>query len=269
MKKIAICTILLAAGAVSLMTCAPKVATLESDFGLKKMVAITLGYDKSMSEKTIKAAVIDSYFRKVCQNGKLIRWNKNSLPLKVYVQDSSDVPAYYREVVMSAYQAWQRASEGLVRFEFVESPQEADMKCYFKSNDNKDSIGVHAFSVNGNTIAVLGNGIDYYYPKSNEELQKSIINKGLIISEYPLMTKPIKENFPNRNRIIAALCDGVLVIESKKRSGTMITVNEALNLGKDIMCVPTRANENSGCNYLIKNGAHLVENGFDVIEILK
>lgn len=126
-----------------------------------------------------------------------------------------------------------------------------------------------ALNNKGNTIAVLGNGIDYYYPKSNEELQKSIINKGLIISEYPLMTKPIKENFPNRNRIIAALCDGVLVIESKKRSGTMITVNEALNLGKDIMCVPTRANENSGCNYLIKNGAHLVENGFDVIEILK
>lgn len=122
---------------------------------------------------------------------------------------------------------------------------------------------------NGNTVAILGNGLDIYYPRSNEELQKAIRSKGLLISEYPLSTRPLKEYFPNRNRIIAALSEGVLVVESKKRSGTMITVNEALNLGKDIMCVPTRATENSGCNFLIKSGAHLVENGFDVMEILK
>lgn len=152
MKKIVICTILVTAGAVSLMVSNTNLAAVETDFGFKKIAAITLGYDKSMSEKTIKAAVIDSYFRKVCQNGKLIRWNKSSLPLKVYIQDSKDVPAYYREIVMSAYQAWQRASEGLVRFEFVETPAEANTKCYFKHNDNKNSIGVHAFSVNGNKI---------------------------------------------------------------------------------------------------------------------
>lgn len=151
MKKTIICTFLIAACAFSLMnnvTTAPQV----NEFGFKNMSAITLGYDKSMSEKTIKAAVIDSYFRNVCKNGKLIRWNKSSLPLKVYIQDSKDVPEYYREVVLSAYQAWQRASEGLVRFEFVETPAEADMKCYFKNTDNKDAIGVHAFAVNGNTI---------------------------------------------------------------------------------------------------------------------
>ena len=145
MKKMAICTFLIVAGAFSLMN----VSTAEkaNDFGFQKVAAITLGYDKSMGEKTIKAAVIDSYFRNVCKAGKLIRWNKNSLPLQVYIEDNKTVPEYYREVVMSAYQAWQRASEGLVRFEFVESPSEADMKCYFKNNDNKNSIGVHAFSV--------------------------------------------------------------------------------------------------------------------------
>ena len=150
MKKMAICTFLIVAGAFSLLN----VSTAEkaNDFGFQKVAAITLGYDKSMGEKTIKAAVIDSYFRNVCKAGKLIRWNKNSLPLQVYIEDNKTVPEYYREVVMSAYQAWQRASEGLVRFEFVETPQEADMKCYFKANDNKDSIGVHAFAVNGNTI---------------------------------------------------------------------------------------------------------------------
>ena len=150
MKKIIICTFLTAATAFSMLNIKP--ATEIDNFGFEKIAAITLGYDKSMSEKTIKAAVIDSYFRNVCKNGKLIRWNKNSLPLKVYIEDSTGVPEYYREVVLSAYQAWQRASEGLVRFEFVESPQQADMKCYFKTNDNKESIGVHTFSVNGNVI---------------------------------------------------------------------------------------------------------------------
>ena len=139
------------------------VSSVNNEYYLQKYSAITLGYDKSMSEKTIKAAVIDSYFRNVCKNGKLIRWNKNSMPLKVYIEDSSSVPDYYREVVMSAYFAWQRASEGLVRFQIVETPSEANMKCYFKNNDNKDSIGTHAFSVNGNTITdsiILFNPVD-------------------------------------------------------------------------------------------------------------
>lgn len=118
----------------------------------KNYSALTLGYDKSMSKKTIKAAVIDSYFRSVCSKGKIIRWNKNSFPLKVYIQDSKNLPEYYREIVLSAYQAWQRASHGLVSFEFVESAKDADMKCYFKNIDNKDAIGVHAFAVNGDII---------------------------------------------------------------------------------------------------------------------
>ena len=151
MKKTLICTFLIVAGSFALINNIEPAKT-ENTFRLHKAPAITLGYDKSMGDKTIKAAVIDSYFRAICNNGKIIRWNKNSMPLKVYIQDSKDVPEYYREVVINAYQAWQRASEGLVRFEIVETPQEADSKCYFKSHDNKNSIGVHAFSVNGNTI---------------------------------------------------------------------------------------------------------------------
>ena len=152
MKKIVICTFLIAAGTAALLNINNKIETKAPEFMLKNSFAITLGYDKSMSEKTIKAAVIDSYFRNVAKNGKIIRWNKSTFPLKVYVQDSADVPGYYREVVMSAYQAWQRASEGLVSFEFVEDANDADMKCYFKNTDNKKSIGVHAFTINGNKI---------------------------------------------------------------------------------------------------------------------
>ncbi len=152
MKKIIVCTFLMAAGTAALLNINNKIDTQAPEFNLKNSYAITLGYDKSMSEKTVKAAVIDSYFRNVAKSGKIIRWNKSTFPLKVYVQDSADVPDYYREVVMSAYQAWQRASEGLVSFEFVEDAGNADMKCYFKNTDNKKSIGVHSFTINGNKI---------------------------------------------------------------------------------------------------------------------
>jgi len=152
MKKIVICTFLIAAGAVALFNTSTNVAQNSTEFSFKNSYAITLGYDKSMSEKTIKAAVIDSYFRNVAASGKIIRWNKTTFPLRVYVQDSADVPEYYREVVMSAYQKWQRASEGLVSFEFVEDANNADMRCYFKNTDNKRSIGTHAFTISGNKI---------------------------------------------------------------------------------------------------------------------
>ena len=165
MKKIVICTFLCAAAAaVSMLNIDNKMENVTPNFAMKNSYAITLGYDKSMSEKTIKAAVIDSYYRSVASGGKIIRWNASAFPLKVYIQDSADVPEYYREIVMSAYQAWQRASEGLVKFEFVESPSEADMKCYFKNTDNKKSIGVHSFTISGSKITdstIVFNRVDY------------------------------------------------------------------------------------------------------------
>ena len=152
MKKIIICTFLMATGGFLLLNTDNAIESKTPEFAFKNSYAITLGYDKSMSEKTVKAAVIDSYFRQVANSGKIVRWNKSTFPLRVYVQDTADVPEYYREVVMSAYQAWQRASEGLVSFEFVEDASDADMRCYFKNTDNKRSIGVHSFTVNGNKI---------------------------------------------------------------------------------------------------------------------
>ena len=155
MKKIVISTFLVAAGAFALMSVNNNVESAAPEFVFMNSSAnaVTLGYDKSMGAKTIKAAVIDSYYRNIASNGKIIRWNKASFPLKVYVQDSSDVPDYYREVVMSAYKTWERSSNGFVSFEFVESPSEADMKCYFKNSDNTKSIGAHAFTISGNRIS--------------------------------------------------------------------------------------------------------------------
>ena len=154
MKKIVICTFLIVAGAASLLSINNNIDTQTPSFGFKNSYAIVLGYDKSMSEKTIKAAVIDSYFREIAANGKIVRWSKSSFPLKVFIQDTPDLPDYYREIVMSAFYSWQRASEGLVRFEIVEDEKDAQVKCYFRNNNNDDNspIGIQSFDVKGNTL---------------------------------------------------------------------------------------------------------------------
>ena len=120
----------------------------------------------------------------------------------------------------------------------------------------------------GKTIAVVGNGLDIIYPKENIELERKILeNNGAIISEYPIGTKPNKRNFPARNRIISGMSNGVLVIEAKKKSGTLITVDFALEQGKEVYVVPGNINSpNSiGTNELIKQGAKMVTNYEDLI----
>lgn len=117
----------------------------------------------------------------------------------------------------------------------------------------------------GKTIAVLGNGIGVYYPEENKDLQETISSKGLILSEYPYCVGVDKDHFPKRNRIIAGLSDGVLVTDCKNKSGSMITVSRALEMGKDIFCIPHPIGVNSGCNTLIKEGAKLIESAKDIV----
>ncbi len=119
------------------------------------------------------------------------------------------------------------------------------------------------------TIAVLGSGINVIYPKENLYLvQKILENEGVIISEYPLGTAPEKRNFVARNRIISGMSRGVLVVEAKKKSGTLITVDFALNEGRDIFVIPGDiSSENSfGTNDLIKQGGKLVTDFTEILE---
>ena len=109
------------------------------------------------------------------------------------------------------------------------------------------ALGVDAFAhegalmAEGKTIAVIGTGIDFIYPKENKDLlYKLVENNGLIVSEYPLGTVPNKNNFPRRNRIISGISDGILVIEAREKSGALITVNYALDQGKEIYVVPRK-----------------------------
>ena len=151
---------------------------------------------------------------------------------------------------------------------------------YFSYNLSKQNINIvsglakgidsyaHLGSLNtGNTIAVLGNGLDMIYPKENLELANEIIKRGgTIISEYPCGTKPDKMKFPARNRIISGISSGIIVIEAKEKSGTLITVDFALEQGKDVFVVPGNINSiNSvGTNDLIKQGARLVTTYEDI-----
>lgn len=110
----------------------------------------------------------------------------------------------------------------------------------------------------GNTIAILGCGIDKLYPKENRDLAKRILNSGgCIISEYPNGTPPKRENFPQRNRIISGMSDKILVVEAGERSGAIITANFALEQGKDVYAIPGNINnaQSFGTNKLIADGA--------------
>lgn len=122
---------------------------------------------------------------------------------------------------------------------------------------------------NGQTIAVLGCGLDRIYPRSNIKLAEKIINNnGCLISEYPPGTEPFKQHFPARNRIIAGLCRATLVVEGNEKSGSMITAKFALEYNRDVMAVPGNIINNTaqGTNKLIKNGAFLVSGYHDILE---
>lgn len=128
-----------------------------------------------------------------------------------------------------------------------------------------------AVKAGGGTIAVLGSGFAHIYPKENKPLCKEIINKGgAILTEYEPDSKPEKMHFPARNRIISGLSNGVLVVEAKERSGTLITVDYALEQGRDVFIIPGNITSNNsyGTNELIKQGAKLVTKVEDILEEL-
>jgi DNA processing protein len=121
------------------------------------------------------------------------------------------------------------------------------------------------------TIAVIAGGIDIFYPPENEERQKALYERGLVLAEMPAGTEPRARHFPYRNRIIAGMASGTVVVEAAPRSGSLITARLAAEAGRDVMAVPgspldPRA---QGCNQLIRDGATLVQNAADVVEAIR
>lgn len=122
----------------------------------------------------------------------------------------------------------------------------------------------------GTTIAVLGSGLDVVYPVQNRPLYDEIRTRGLVLSEYPLGTKPDGFRFPARNRIIAGLSRGVVVVEAARRSGSLITAQLALDFGREIFAVPGQIDsvKSEGAHWLLREGAKLVASGADIVEEL-
>lgn len=121
------------------------------------------------------------------------------------------------------------------------------------------------------TVAVLAHGLDRIYPEQNKSLAKQITGHGGLLTEFISNTNPDKQNFPKRNRIVAGMCDAVIVIESSKKGGSLITAELGNGYNKDVFAIPGRTNDakSEGCNYLIKNNkAALINSADDFLDMM-
>ncbi len=128
-----------------------------------------------------------------------------------------------------------------------------------------------AGSAGAGTVAVIGTGIDRIYPARNAALAREIAAAGAVVSEFPLGTPPLQHNFPRRNRLIAGLAEGVLVVEAALGSGSLITARLATETGREVFAIPGSIHSplSRGCHRLIRDGAKLVETAEDVVEELR
>ncbi len=133
------------------------------------------------------------------------------------------------------------------------------------------AVHLGSLATSAKTIAVIGTGADIVYPARNHALAHRIAEEGCMISEFPLGTGPISSNFPQRNRLISGLADGILVVEASITSGALITAKMALEQGRDVFAIPGSIHSplSRGCHALIRQGAKLVETVDDILSELK
>ena len=129
----------------------------------------------------------------------------------------------------------------------------------------------HQGSLEKATIAVIAGGLDIFYPPENEEIQRTIAERGLLLAEQPPGTEPRARHFPYRNRIIAGLARGTVIVEAAPRSGSLITARLAAEAGRQVMAIPGSPLDprSRGCNMLIREGATLVQSADDVLELIR
>ncbi|WP_374406559.1 DNA-processing protein DprA [Hydrogenophaga sp.] len=192
-------------------------------------------------------------------------------PLMLYVQGRIDTLAHPRQLAIVGSRNPTPQGENNAR-EFARSLAQADV-CIVSGLALGIDGAAHAGALDGggSTIAVVGTGLDTVYPKRHEALARRIAGHGAIVSEYPLGTPPLAANFPQRNRIIAGLSQGTLVVEAAVRSGSLITARLAGEQGREVFAIPgsIHAPQSRGCHALIRQGAKLVESAQDILEDLR
>lgn len=189
-------------------------------------------------------------------------------PVSLYVRGNKNILNNFGLAIIGCREATEYGKKVAQSFSYRLSREKVNIiSGLARGIDSMAHLG--AVYAKGKTIAVLGNGLDTVYPEKNLFLaQKIIQNGGAIISEYPLGTKPNKMNFVARNRIISGLSRGVVIVEAKEKSGTLLTVDFALEQGRDIFIIPGNIDSaNSfGTNELIKQGGKIATNYRDVLD---
>ncbi len=198
----------------------------------------------------------------------------NSPPLGLYLKTSLPIEKIFKEKLVLAIVGTRKATkigqEIAKKFAYEISSLGGTVVSGLAFGIDK-SAHLGALEGKGLTLAVLANGLDFVYPQANYSLAEKIIQKGALISEYPLNSPSLPFRFLERNRIISGLSKGVLVVEAPSRSGALNTANHALEENREVFAIPGSifSKNSAGCNFLIQKGAKLTTKLEDILEELK
>jgi DNA processing protein len=233
---------------------------------LEHMEEFTRGYD-----------VLGEYDRMLERGIGFVVDGEKEYPAKMASISGRPVVLYYigklpddgfKSVAMVGARECSEYGKSMARL-FGERLAEADVQVISGMARGIDGISQRAaLDAGGYSLGVLGCGIDICYPVENRRLYEALAKQGCLCSEYPPGTNPNAGYFPRRNRIISALSDAVLVVEAREKSGSLITVDLALEQGREVYAVPGRINDclSSGCNHLIRQGAGLVNSPDELLQ---
>ncbi|WP_085992401.1 DNA-processing protein DprA [Oceanobacillus senegalensis] len=205
--------------------------------------------------------IVDDYYPPVLNTIK-------DAPLVLYAYGDVSLLGYNK--MLSVIGTRNPSNEALKKVEFIVEPLIKDNWLIVSGLARGIDSYAHQVTLNNNgkTIAIVGSGFQNIYPKQNTSLFYQIAKDGLLLSEYPPNRPPIRYHFPERNRIISGLSFGTLVVEATERSGTLITVDQALDQGREVYAVPGSPlyPQTKGCHRMIQEGAKLVQSAEDITE---
>lgn len=254
----------------------PSLSFIYSDIGrLQAFYSISYKYASSIHKRLHKTYRCEIFRRTILQNETLtildsnypkILSEINDPPLVLYV--SGDIDILNEKRLLSVIGSRQPTNQAWRKVNYIVPPLVKDNWVIVSGMARGIDSFAHEITLksSGQTIAILGGGFNHIYPRENQSLFQKISATGLVLSEYTPQTEPRRYHFPERNRIISGLSFGTLVIEAKQRSGTMITVDQALDQGREIYAIPGTPFEEltKGCNTLIQDGAKLVQHPTDI-----